>query len=215
MNRRLLPLLVFLLGALPLGAQAPAIVVDQLDCLPRSDNGVIHATISPEVGGADPRAYFQWEEDQDYYYVPMHATGGGLYWAVPPKPDEKNQAVDYYVALVDPQGQVVARSQTLMAQVRDDCFVELTEQQRGAAENLTVGETTFEQAGELVEGFLCDGLVTRIDPLGILRGDERCRACVIAWWDKAGILIPAAAGAVAGGILLSRNDPSEASPVTP
>ena len=208
-------LLLILLGALPLGAQVPKVTVEQIDCLPRSDNGVVNASIDPEVGGAVPRLYFQWEEDEDYYYVRMLPVGRGRYWGVPPKPDEENEAVKYYVALVDPQEQVLARSETLMAPVDDDCTIELTEHQRGFAENMTVGETTFEQAGEIVEGFLCDGVVTRIDPLGILRGDDKCRACVIAWWEKKGILIPAAAGAVGLGILISRNDPAEASPVTP
>lgn len=208
-------LLVFLLSAVPLGAQVPQVMVEQIDCLPRSDNGVINATITPESGGVTSRLYFRWEEDEDFYYVLMNGVGQGRYWGVPPKPDEANQAVEYYAALVDPQEQVLAKSDPLMAPVRDDCEMKLTDQQRGAAENLTVGETTFEQSGEMVEGFLCDGVVTRIDPLGVLRGDERCRACVIAWWEKKAILIPAAAGAVAGGILISRGDPKEASPVTP
>ena len=214
-TNRYLPLLALFLTALPVGAQVPMVTAKQIECLPRSDNGVINAAITPEVGGTEARVYFQWEEDEDYYYVRMFGIGKGRYWGVPPKPDEKNEAVKYYVAVVDPQDQVLARSESLMAPVRDDCEIELTEHQRGVAENLTVGETTFEQAGEVVDGFLCDGVVTRIDPLGILRGDAKCRACVIAWWEKKGILIPLAAGGAGGGILISREDPAEASPVTP
>jgi hypothetical protein len=134
---------------------------------------------------------------------------------VPAKPDERNDAVEYYVAAVDPSEQVLARSESLMAPVDDDCVVELTEQQRGVAENLTVGETTFDQAGEMVEGFLCDGVVSRINPLGILRGDEKCRACVIAWWAKPSILVPAAAAGAGTGVIISHEEPREASPATP
>ncbi len=208
-------LAVLLVAAQPLGAQVPQIAAEQIECLPKEDNGVIHATISPEIGGTISRLFFRWEEDEDFYYVLMTTVGGGRYWGVPPKPDEKNEAVEYYVAVVDPEGEVLAKSGSLMAPVRDDCEVELTEKQRGAAENLTVGETTMEQVGEEVDGFLCDGIVTRIDPLGILRGDEKCRACVIAWWEKKGIILPLASGVVAGGILISKDDPKEASPVTP
>lgn len=204
-----------LLAAWPLGAQVPKIAAEQIDCLPQADNGVINATISPEMGGTVTRLYFRWAQDEDFYYVLMNGMGGGRYWGVPPKPDEKNEAVEYYVAVVDPADRVLAKSESLMAPVYDDCEVELSDKQRGTAENLTVGETTMEQVGEEVDGFLCDGVVTRISPLGILRGDEKCRACVIAWWEKNGIILPAAAGAVGSGILISSEGPKEASPVTP
>jgi len=69
--------------------------------------------------------------------------------------------------------------------------------------------------GEKVEGFLCDGVVSRINPLGILRGDEKCRACVIAWWEKPVVMIPAAAAIAGTGVIISKGEPKEASPVTP
>ena len=197
------------------GAQVPKIASEQIECLPDEENGVVNATITNEVGGTSSRLYFRWAEDEDYYWVPMVAMGAGRYWGVPPKPDPNNEMVEYYVAVVDPQEQVLAKSDSLTAPVEDDCEIELTEHQRGMAENMTVGETTFEQVGEEVDGFLCDGVVNRINPLGILRGDSKCRACVIAWWEKKGIVIPAAAGAIGTGILISSDEPKEASPVTP
>ena len=208
---------VLALAAAPLGAQVPKIAAEQIECLPRGDNGVVHATISPEIGGTTTRLYFRWDEDEDFYYTLMNCVGNGRYWGIPAKPDEENEAVEYYVAVVDPNEQVLAKSESLMAPVYEpeDCEVELTEAQRGMAENLTVGETTFEQVGEDVDGFLCDGVVSRINPLGILRPDELCRACVIAWWEKKGIMVPAAAGAVGTGLVINRRDPPEASPVTP
>ena len=90
--------------------------------------------------------------------------------------------------------------------------VELTDKQRGVAENLTVGETTYEQVGLEVDGFLCDGIVSRINPDGILRGDELCRACVIAWWEKKGVLIPIAGAGVITGVVIADDDPQTASP---
>lgn len=208
-------LAVLMLGAATLAAQIPRIAAEQIECLPRADNGVIYATVMPEAGGAANRLYFRWDEDEDFYYVLMAGVGNGRYWGVPAKPDDKNDAVEYYVATVDPNEQVLAKSESLMAPVRDDCEVELTEQQRGVAENMTVGETTFDQVGEEIEGFLCDGVVSRINPLGILRGDERCRACVIAWWEKPVVMIPAAAAVAGTGIIITQGEPREASPVTP
>lgn len=206
-----------LVAQAPRGGQyrIPKIETEQIKCLPEADNGVIHAEITPEVGGTMTRLYFRWAQDEDFYYVPMACAGKGRYWGVPPKPDPDNEMVEYYTAVVDPDEQVLAKSDMLQAPVDKDCEIELTEQQRGAAENMTVGETTFEQVGEEVDGFLCDGVVTRINPLGILRGDEKCRACVIAWWERKGIMIPAAAGLVGTGIVISHDSPRESSPATP
>lgn len=219
-NHRLTLLAVLLLGASSLSAQAPpapvpGIQLEPAPCFPRGDNGVANAVISPEVGGTTNRLYFRWHQDEDFYWVAMHGEGGGRYWGIPAKADSKNEAIEYYVAVVDPANRVLAKSAPLMSPVEDDCKVDLTERQRGEAQNLTIGETTFEQVGEEVDGFLCDGVVSRINPNGVLRGDERCRACVIAWWDKPAILIPAAAGAIVGGVLISRHSPPEASPATP
>jgi hypothetical protein len=192
MTRHLLP---FLLPLFPLsavtplgaqvsppasrGAQAPAVTVERIDCLPRAENGVIHADLTREVGGASARLFFKWDQGDRFYWVPMRAMGGGRYWGVPPRPDEGNQAVEYYAALVDPEAGELARSAALMAPATESCKVRLTAQQRGEADNLTVGETVPEQAGREVAGFLCDGIVSRVDSRGVLRGDERCRACVI------------------------------------
>ena len=109
----------------------------------------------------------------------MNTEGGGRYWAVPPQPDEQNEAVEYYAAMIDPEERVLAASERVMAPVTEECDFGLTEEQLGEAENLTVGETSLDQAGEEVVGFLCQGIVSRVDARGVLRGDERCRACVI------------------------------------
>lgn len=207
--------MVMSLIATPLMAQVPKIMPEQIECLPETENGVIHTTIQPDIGGVSQRLYFRWSQDEDFYFVLLEAVGQGRYWGVPPKPDAENEMVEYYVALVDPDNQVLAKSDSLMAPVEEECEVELTDQQRGHAENMTVGETTFEQVGEEVDGFLCDGVVNRLNPLGILRGDERCRACVIAWWEKKSVMIPAAAGLIGGGILISKEGSREVSPATP
>jgi len=58
--------------------------------------------------------------------------------------------------------------------------------------------------------------VTRIDPAGILRADEACRACVVAWWRKPGVIIPAAILTTVGVIeVLDDDEPKETSPSRP
>lgn len=196
----------------PALAQAPAITIEETDCLPNRDNGVIRATVQPEIGGAETRLYFRWDDHGPFYYVVMEAVGGGRYWATPPKPIDENRQVEAYVAVVDPAGAVIGEaSEPVLIPVTDDCDVELTERETGMAENLVVGETEAEQADDFVVGFLCDGIISRIDPEGILRVDPRCRRCIVAWWDKPEALLPAAILLGGGG----RKVEIEASPSRP
>ena len=196
-------------------AQGPAIELEELDCYPNNDNGVLHATVRPEVAGADVRLYFRWDEHGDFYYVLMEAAGGGRYWATPPKPTDENEQIETYVALVDPAGEVVGGpSETMLVPVTEDCDPELDEFERGMAENLVVGETSEEQFGELVMGFLCDGIISRIGADGVLRADSICRRCIVAWWDKPEALLPAAI-LLGGGTRREPPTPTEASPSRP
>lgn len=176
---RKLYVLLALSALAPLGAQAPTVTVERIDCLPRGANGVVYADAAQEVGGSSLRLFFKWDQDSQHYWVLMNAMGNGRYWGVPPQPDEVNEAVEYYAAMMDAEERVLAASEILMAPVREECDFNLTEKQLGEAENLTVGETSPDQAGEEVEGFLCQGIVSRVNARGVLRGDERCRACVI------------------------------------
>ncbi len=214
--KRLLIFVAVLLAAAPLCAQVPIVGAEPTECFPEGDNGIVFATIGEEPsGGVSTRLYFRWDQDEDFYYVFMTAAGNGRYWATPPKPDPENEGIEYYVALIDPLGEVLAKSDALHSPVDNDCEVELDERQRGAAENLTVGETTFEQVGEEVDGFLCDGIVSRINPDGVLRGDEACRACVIAWERRKALLLPIVGSAALGGLILTRDESPKASPFDP
>ena len=234
-----------LLPSLPAVAQpssTPTIQVEHVECIPpghpdgrrgaresgdddpddskngrdRRDNGVVNGTIAEQPGGTEARLFFRWNLDEDFYWVKMTPDGaGGRHWAVLPEAADKNEIVEYYGAVVDPDNRILARTEAFESPVEDDCEIELTDRQHGTAKNLTVGETTFEQQGMEVDGFICDGVVTRIDPNGVLRSDPLCRACIIAWWEQPGIVAPAIAGAVAGGVLISQEGEPEASPSDP
>lgn len=186
----------------------PFVMIQDVECIPNNDNGVVRATVEPEVGGADARLYFRWDDHGPFYYVLMEAAGDGLYWATPPKPIDENHQVEVYVALVDPDGELLGSpSEPMIIPVTEDCDVELTPHERGMAQNLVVGETDEEQVGEDVWGFLCDGIISRIGPDGVLRADGICRRCIVAWWDKPDGLLPAAV-LLGGGTVIVEASPS-------
>ena len=104
----------------------------------------------------------------------------------------ENEPAEYFVSVHDANGLQLARSPTQVTEVRENCRVDLSPQERGEAENLTIGETAHWQRDEEVFHWLCAGIVTRIDPTNVLRGDGICRACVIAWWKKKQLLLTTA-----------------------
>jgi hypothetical protein len=270
--------------------QTSTITLGQLPCLPQNGNGVLNATVSPEVAGTTARLYFRRMNTavEDFYYVEMEPAGGGGYWAAFPVPtddkadkkalknyqyegktipntgkpwaewwrakelsngrnpnndlDEKliqeraslgkqekrvwmngmddaalqawlerltSEPAEYYVALVDGTGRTVARSEMRNVEVRNDCRVSLTPQQQGYAKNLVVGETQVWQAEEELFHWECTGVVTRINPQNVMREDENCRACIVAWWPAA---VPAGAVALIG---ITDDDPIDVSPSQP
>lgn len=194
------------------GAQSlQTATLEKTSCLPREQNGVVRANLSPLTTGQSPRLYFRWRDHEDFYWVALEAEPGGHYWAIPPKPEMRNEQIEVYSAVVDATNRVVARSESQIIKVTNDCRVQLSEKERGVAENLTVGETSAKQQGQKVLAFLCDGVVTRINHAGIRRSDEVCRACVIAWWQRKAILIPAAITGV--GVVVT--EPPEPSPSRP
>ena len=194
-------------------ARAQSVNLEKPDCLPVEENGVVRATGTTSGPGQSPRLYFRWKDHEDFYWVAMEAEPNGRFWAIPPKPERRNEHVELYSAMVDPTGKVVARSQPLMVPVTKDCKVQLSEKERGVAENMTVGETSPKQQGKKVLAFLCDGVVTRVNSSGVRRADEVCRACVIAWWQRPGALAPAATAGIIG-IIVTDDDP-EPSPARP
>jgi hypothetical protein len=202
----------------PLAAQKPTITAQQVSCFRFADNQAVNASTVGEPGGATARLYFQWSDHPYYYWVDFEhdaAGGPGRYWAIPPKPETRNKEVEYYASLLDGTGREIARSPLLKAKVTSDCQVKLTPQQLGAAQNLTIGETSAKQTRNRVNGFLCDGIVTRVNPENIKRADEICRTCVIAWWQRKELLIPVAGVAGITGITSVVVDKPEPSPSRP
>ncbi len=107
------------------------------------------------------------------------------------------EPVEYFVAVVDADGAVLARSKMRVGEVRGagSCEFELTPEQQGEAANLIIGETAPWQRGKPVFHWLCAGVVARIDPSGVKRADEACRQCVPCF-DQNTILDYTVGGAV-------------------
>jgi hypothetical protein len=210
--RILLAAAVFCAAASPLLAQS--ISLAEQSCVPLERNAVVRATASGAAAGGSARLYFRWKAHGEFYWVAMEPDGGGRYWATPPKPRKLNDTVEQYAVLVDDAGREIARSEMRSVPVTRDCRADLSPKEHGVAQNLTVGETAAVQQGKDVLGFLCDGIVTRVNPIGIRRADDACRACVVAWWQKRDVLIPltAAAGVTTVEIIDHTPEPSPSRP---
>lgn len=91
--RRILALgaLMVVALALPVAAQSPKITVGQVACLPIDGNGVVTATVTPDLGSLSIRLYFRrlHIEVEDFYYTEMRPSGSGGYWGVFPDPEDK------------------------------------------------------------------------------------------------------------------------------
>lgn len=124
-----------------------------------------------------------------------------------------NEPAEYYVAVIDSYGKVVAKSGSHAVPVRRDCTVRLNAVEVGEARNLTVGETRPWQEAEPIFHWLCEGVVTRIDGIGILRADEICRACVVYPLGKPDFLVPVVA-VLGTGVIIVTPEP-RASPSRP
>jgi hypothetical protein len=180
-------------------AHAQSVSIEKPSCVPQEDNGLVKATAAASAGQT-VRLNFRWKDHEDFYWVAMEPEPGGRFWATPPKPEKRNDQVEIYGALVDPDGRIVARSASQIVRVTRDCRVQLNAKELGVAENLTVGETSPKQEGKKVLAFLCDGVVTRVNYEGIRRADGVCRACVIAWWQRKSVIVPA--GLVGIGLIV-------------
>ncbi len=208
----LLAAAILAVAASPLLAQS--ISLGEPSCLPLERNAVVHATATGEAPGGSTRLYFRWKGHGDFYWVGMETAEGGRVWATPPKPRRQNDSVEEYAALLDAAGREIARSETRAVPVTRDCRADLSPRERGFAENLTIGETVPNQQGKDVMGFLCDGIVTRVNGAGIRRADEACRTCVVAWWQKNDVLVPVATLGGVTTITIIENSP-EPSPSRP
>lgn len=199
---------------------APVITVMAPSCLPPQANGVVTATVQPATGLSSVRAYFRKGGSPDFYYLEMRAATGGAYWVVLPRPEEATKVVEYQIAVRDGDDRET-RSDLQKVDVVASCKPVLTADQNRAAQNLVVGEMIADQKGKSVLGFLCPGIVSRIDVKGEMRNDEYCRKVVIAQTAAAtggrNLLVPLVivGGAGVAVAIIKHNEKDEASKPRP
>jgi len=157
---------------------APTITIEPIRCLPLGGNGVVAARVKNEPLAARVRIYFRRVSAgrPDFYYVKAHATGDGIHRALLPRPaaaGSSQEPVELYAALVDHQGQGLARSTSKTVPVTETCL-RASHPVVGEALNLTLGETTPFQGEEPPFHFECTGIVTR-EFFGRLFQDPICR----------------------------------------
>jgi hypothetical protein len=126
----------------------------------------------------------------------------------------ENEPTEVYATVLDANGREIARSTMEVIEVTEDCDVQLDERQRGRANNLVVGETAPWEIGRRVFHWQCDGIISRLDYRGVLRSDEICRACVVAWLEDEGTIVAATAGVI-GVIGIVIDGEPQAEPVSP
>jgi hypothetical protein len=202
-----------LLGSAPLAlAGAPEIAPTFPSCVPSDGNAVVEVTLRPEAGWASVRTYFKASGNPDYYFLEMRAAGQGKYFTVIPKPVSDTKAVDLHVEVRDGEN-ALTRSAEKSVAVNSTCKTALNDEQKKVAQNLVAGETKDTQRDKEILGFQCEGVVSRIDSIGVLRPDEACRRAAILAATQTAVLIPAlVVGAGGAVIIINKHEKKETSP---
>jgi hypothetical protein len=188
-------------------------------CLPAEGNGVISLQVKPENGWSSVRLYFRKVGSPFFYFLEMRSAGSGVYWAVLPRPDDTTTAVEVRLSVKDADGNETTTAVQKIP-VTTSCDTVLTLEQSRYAQNLVVGETMENQAGLVLTGFLCDGVISRIDSRGMLKPDESCRrvlmidAATAEQQNKQGLL-PIILLAGGGATIIRPAEPPEASKPRP
>jgi len=189
-------------------------------CAPSGGNSVLALSTTPESGWSSVRTYFRRAGSADFYYVEMRSAGLGKYWAALPRPEDATTVVEVQMAVRDAEGKET-RAPLQKLPVTTSCSLILTPEQDRFAQNLVVGETARGQAGQVISGFRCDGVISRIEATGALRPDESCRrvlmeqAAAAADEENKRKVIPLILLGGGGVALVTHKEPPEASQARP
>jgi hypothetical protein len=159
----------------PPAAAAEPITHEPLTCVPLGRQNVrVMATLSLPSAVASVRAYFRYidRDNVPVSYIELRHGEGGEFWGVLPKAEDSTKLVEYRVAAVDADGKEYT-TETRKVNVTRDCKVSLTDQEKRYANNIVVG-TSKDDLPARPEGFLCDGIISKITPDGVLLPAEPC-----------------------------------------
>ena len=209
--------IVLLLIAVAAHAAPPVMSPSILTCVSSSGNTVVSLSLKPETGWSSVRVYFRRAGLPDFYYLELRSDGRGNYWAALPRPDQGTRSAEVQFAVKDAEG-AETRSALQKVDVTSTCTVALSSDQERFARNLVVGETVMSQSGQVLNGWECTGVVSRINVDGQLRPDSTCRAVILAAAavPVEQVLVPAAiAGGVIGGVIVHNREHTEQSKPRP
>jgi hypothetical protein len=210
-------LVVCVMAVTPVFAQQVVLSTTVPNCIPANGNALVSLAVQPDSGWSSVRVYFREHGQQDWYFLEMRIESPGHFWATLPLPDHNNLMVDIRFVVRDANG-VETMSELQQVPVSTDCTQKLTSEQQAFAHNLVVGETTINQRDKQVYGFLCPGIVSRLQPDGDLRPDAYCRNVLLALLppkQRLLLLLPLALAPGGNGGVIRGGGPSEISPTTP
>ena len=202
-----------------LHAQTAAIIPGFPTCMPEEGNSVVNATLVPEHGWATVRTYFRELGSNDWYWVEARNEGRGAYWGVLPRPEDETTTVEMQIRARDAEGKETT-TPIQRVNVTSSCKPVFTPPQSHLAQNLVVGETIVGQRDKEILGFICPGVISRVDYTGELKPDEYCRKAAILFAAAAqnkSVLVPLLVLGGGGGVIavLKDDDDPPASPSRP
>jgi hypothetical protein len=201
-----------------LHAQVAAINPGFPTCMPEEGNSVVTAKLVPENGWATVRTYFRELGSNDWYWVEARNEGRGAYWCVLPRPEDETTTVEMQIRARDAEGKETT-TQIQRVNVTSSCKPVFTPPQSHLAQNLVVGETVIGQRDKEILGFVCPGVISRVDYTGELKPDEYCRKAAIlaaASAQNKSVLIPLLVLGGGGGVIaVVDDDDPPASPSRP
>ena len=216
LRSRLAVLLAAAVPGAPASALAAPVTHEPLTCVPLPrQNTRVAATLT--LGGpvASARAYFRYLDGKDtpFSYIELRHGEGDLFWGVLPKAEESTRSVEYRLQATDADGKEYS-TDLVKVPVTRDCSVPLNDAETRYANNLVIGQTDTKQDEARPDGFLCDGIVSKITPDGVLLPAEPCPRAPILLLGAA-----AAAGLAGTVVVVGRPDhpvsPSRPTPPTP
>jgi hypothetical protein len=153
------------------GANQPDLRADR--CVPAATYARVDFHDPRLPAGRAVRVYFHSQNARTEHYIEMRRDASGRYSAVLPKPNADSRYVDYRIATMDERGQLTTREQRRLA-VGADCSASNlpTAAETKKVEHLVIG--TDVEGPIMPVGFLCDGIIGRIDPAGQLQSYDAC-----------------------------------------
>jgi hypothetical protein len=201
-------LAVAMIASSSLQAQVASINPGFPTCMPQEGNSVVTLAITPETGWATVRTYFRELGSNDWYWVEARNEGRGAYWCVLPRPEDETTTVEMQIRARDGEGKETT-TQIQKVNVTSSCKPVFTPPQSHLAQNLVVGETIVGQRDKEILGFICPGVISRVDHTGELKPDEYCRKVAIlaaAATQNKGVLIPLLVLGGGGGVIAVLKD---------